>query len=107
MTRDAVSAMLLVLFLAACSGSASARQHYWQQRLSQELPDGSTLSAVLAFFDGSKLEHSYEPRSHTVFAIDRDVEQRGLVTYSVEIKCGITEQETLRSCAVSVGGTGL
>jgi hypothetical protein len=107
MSRDAVGAVVLALTLAACSGSASARQEYWQQRLARELPSGSALSTVLAFFNSSKLEHSYDPRSHTVFAIERDVASRGFVTYSVEIKCGITEQDTLQSCATSVGGTGL
>jgi hypothetical protein len=107
MSRDAVGAIALALALAACSGSASARQDYWQRRLARELPAGSPLSAVLTFFASNKLEHSYEPRSRMVFAIERDVENRGLMTYSVEIKCGITPQETLQSCSTSVGATGL
>jgi len=106
MRRHVLGAAAVGFTLAACGGSASARQEYWQRRLSQELPAGTALSEVLAFFDRNRLEHSYDPKSQNVFAIDRDVETRFPVTYSVQIKCSITAEATLRLCAASVFGTG-
>jgi hypothetical protein len=100
-----------IAFFALLCGSAGAgpaltRQYYWDQRLAHELPVGSPLPKVLSYFGKAGLESSYDSKSRTVIAIERNVEVRFPVTFDVMIKCAISETDTLRSCASSIVGTG-
>jgi hypothetical protein len=92
--------------IAACSAGADVRKEYWKQRFSKELPAGTSVSAVNAFFKQAGLEHSYSKDSKTVYAIERDVSGGFIVSYGVEIRCTITANETLQYCSADVYGDG-
>jgi hypothetical protein len=96
---------LVTAALAAC-GSAESQKQYWDHRTASELPPSADVSVVDAFFGHAGLEHSYDARSNTIYAIQRNVSSFGLASYSVEIKCGFDESRRLQACTSQVSGDG-
>jgi hypothetical protein len=89
----------------ATAGDANARKRYWEERLARELPSGSDLSTVQRFFENAHLEHSYDERSKTVYAVERNV-SGWLVRWDVMIKSRIGAADTLQGCTAQAVGTG-
>jgi hypothetical protein len=109
-----VKAPFNVLVLAAsigvsfvgCVSAPKLWQLYWESRLAKELPSGSTLGRADSFFKAAHVEYSYDLRSHTLYAIERDVSELLIVSYGIQIRCRFTAADVLVSCTAEVYGDG-
>ena len=106
MSRVLSAAIVITILVSACSGGAERRREYWTTRLNSELPRGSALAEVKVFFAKSRLEHSYNERTRTLYAAERDISKDIFVSWSVAIECTLDSADKLQSCNAKVFGTG-
>jgi len=105
--RIALLSAVVVLAIAACVSAPHVKRIYWQHRLDRELPAGSTVAQASGLFERARIEHSYDERSHTLYAVERDVSSFLVVSYGIQFQCRFTPANALQSCTAEVYGDGL
>lgn len=95
----ALLTLTLPLALASCS-AADEKVAYWQMELNQSLSSGSSKEDIRNYLKSSGLDYGYIERTKTFVALDRDVENYIVVTYSVAINIELDENEKLQRIKV-------
>jgi hypothetical protein len=94
------------LIIMGCVSVPDLRRLYWERRFHEELPPGSSLDRVRGFFDAAHTDYDFDARSHTLYAIERDISAFLIVSYGIAIQCQFTEASILKSCTAEVYGDG-
>ena len=90
---------LLTIALISCS-SADEKVAYWEAELNKSLNTESTKDDIRNFLKQSGLDYGYIERTKTFVAIDKDVENYIVITYSVGINIELDENEKLQRIKV-------
>jgi hypothetical protein len=118
-----LSLFLLIIVAATttttCSKSESKAGVMTAESLKTEistaLPAGSSVSAVINYLDGRKIEHSelvdqanmgFDPNIQTISAIIRNVERKGLITGDITMSFRFDRAQKLSSFEVKSVYTG-
>jgi hypothetical protein len=97
---------LLGLATSAEAADLNVRKHYWEDRLSRELPAGSDFSTAQKFFGAAHLEQHYHQKDSTLIAVERNVSHSLLVSCDILIDCKFDAQALLQRCIVEPVCTG-
>ncbi|WP_455221162.1 hypothetical protein [Kaarinaea lacus] len=91
--------IFLSLMVVSCS-SADEKVEYWKTELNTSLDKDSTRQDIEAYLENSGLDYGYIERTKTFVALDRNVENYIVVTYSVGINIELDENEKLQRIKV-------
>ena len=100
-----VLAFFTISFLIGC-GDVDNRIKYWKAELTVNIPKGTNIEAVSDYLKSKNLEHSCLPKSYRCFALERDVENYFVVTYSVVMVFNFNTDLKLESYKVDTEGDG-
>lgn len=91
--------VFLSLILVSCS-SADEKVVYWKADLESSLNKDSTKQDIEEYLKNSGLDYGYIERTKTYVALDKNVENYILITYSVGINIELDENEKLQRIKV-------
>jgi hypothetical protein len=78
---------------------------YLQHWLNVRLPMGSSLDQARRLFETAHIEHGYDEKTHTLYAIE-DVSSFLLVSNGVQVLCDFGDKGTLVACKTHVFADG-